>query len=74
MLCVESGLLDEAMLKRCMKVCKHWKHLAGETMEEIRFRKLYQEQVEAMMNVSAAAWQMIMVVGAVVLTRVCFFF
>ncbi|XP_019711782.1 CMT1A duplicated region transcript 1 protein [Hippocampus comes] len=44
------GLLDEAMLKRCMKVCKHWKHLAGETMEEIRFRKLYQEQVEAMMK------------------------
>ncbi|XP_051926688.1 F-box and WD repeat domain containing protein 10B [Hippocampus zosterae] len=44
------GLLDEGMLKRCMKVCKHWKHLAGETMEEIRFRKLYQEQVEAMMK------------------------
>ncbi|XP_077594746.1 F-box/WD repeat-containing protein 10 [Stigmatopora nigra] len=44
------GLLDEATLKRCMKVCKHWKHLAGETMEEMRFRKLYQEQVEAMMK------------------------
>ncbi|XP_049615236.1 F-box/WD repeat-containing protein 10 [Syngnathus scovelli] len=44
------GLLDETMLKRCMRVCKTWKQRAGETMEEIRFRKLYQEQVEAMMK------------------------
>ncbi|XP_061612128.1 F-box and WD repeat domain containing protein 10B isoform X1 [Phyllopteryx taeniolatus] len=44
------GLLDEATLKRCMKVCKDWRHLAGETMEEMRFRRLYQEQVEAMMK------------------------
>ncbi|XP_061666057.1 F-box/WD repeat-containing protein 10 isoform X2 [Syngnathoides biaculeatus] len=44
------GLLDEGTLKRCMKVCKHWRHLAGETMEEMRFRRLYQEQVEAMMK------------------------
>ncbi|XP_077359819.1 F-box/WD repeat-containing protein 10 [Festucalex cinctus] len=44
------GLLDEATLKRCTKVCKQWKNLAGETMEEMRFRKLYQEQVDAMMK------------------------
>ncbi|XP_054656737.1 F-box/WD repeat-containing protein 10 [Dunckerocampus dactyliophorus] len=44
------AMLDEQTLKRCMKVCKYWKHLAGETMEEIRFRKAYLEQVEAMMK------------------------
>ncbi|XP_061763612.1 F-box/WD repeat-containing protein 10 [Nerophis ophidion] len=44
------AMLDEQMLKRCMKVCKYWKRLAGETMEEIRFRKAYVEQVEAMMK------------------------
>nr|XP_057934185.1 F-box/WD repeat-containing protein 10 [Doryrhamphus excisus] len=44
------AMLDEQTLKRCMKVCKHWKHLAGETMEEIRFRKAYMEQVDSMMK------------------------
>ncbi|XP_037134318.1 CMT1A duplicated region transcript 1 protein [Syngnathus acus] len=47
---LQMGLLDETMLKRCMRVCKTWKQRAGETMDEIRFRKLYQDQVEAMMK------------------------
>ncbi|XP_062298242.1 F-box and WD repeat domain containing protein 10B [Scomber scombrus] len=44
------GLLDEHTLRRCQKVCRYWKHLAGETMEEIHFRSIFQDQMKAMMK------------------------
>ncbi|TKS89550.1 F-box/WD repeat-containing protein 10 F-box and WD-40 domain-containing protein 10 [Collichthys lucidus] len=44
------GLLDEHTLRRCQKVCRHWKHLAQETMEEMKFRRIFQDQIEAMMK------------------------
>ncbi|XP_042253949.1 F-box/WD repeat-containing protein 10 [Thunnus maccoyii] len=44
------GLLDEHTLRRCQKVCRYWKHLAAETMEEIHFRSIFQDQVKAMMK------------------------
>lgn len=45
------GLLDEHTLRRCPKVCRHWQHLAQETMEEIKFRRIFQDQIKAMMKV-----------------------
>ncbi|KAF3853853.1 hypothetical protein F7725_014541 [Dissostichus mawsoni] len=45
------GLLDEISLRRCLKVCPSWQHLAKETIEEIKFRRHFQDQIEAMMKV-----------------------
>ncbi|XP_034415228.1 F-box/WD repeat-containing protein 10 [Cyclopterus lumpus] len=44
------GLLDERTLRCCLKVCQCWKRLAKETVEEIKFRVLFQSQIEAMMK------------------------
>ncbi|KAM7370542.1 hypothetical protein PAMP_010078 [Pampus punctatissimus] len=44
------GLLSEHTLRRCQKVCRYWKHLAGQTMEEIHFRRIFQDQVKTMMK------------------------
>ncbi|XP_041819350.1 F-box/WD repeat-containing protein 10 [Chelmon rostratus] len=44
------GLLDEHTLRGCLKVCRHWQHLAQETMEEIKFRRIFQDQIKAMMK------------------------
>ncbi|KAK5851125.1 hypothetical protein PBY51_001944 [Eleginops maclovinus] len=44
------GLLDEISLRRCQKVCPSWQHLAKETMEEIKFRGHFQDQIKAMMK------------------------
>ncbi|KAK9530107.1 hypothetical protein VZT92_011636 [Zoarces viviparus] len=44
------GLLDEHTLRRCLKVCRCWKLLAQETVEEIKFRRLFQEQINSMMK------------------------
>ncbi|XP_026207544.1 CMT1A duplicated region transcript 1 protein [Anabas testudineus] len=43
------GLLEEHTLRRCQKVCRHWHHLAKETMEEMKFRTNFQDQIRAMM-------------------------
>ncbi|XP_070783545.1 F-box and WD repeat domain containing protein 10B [Enoplosus armatus] len=45
------GLLDERTLRRCMKVCRYWQHLAQETVKEIKFRRIFQDQINAMMKV-----------------------
>ncbi|KAI3365072.1 hypothetical protein L3Q82_010192, partial [Scortum barcoo] len=42
------GLLDENTLRRCQKVSLHWQHLAQETLEEIKFRRIFQDQIKAM--------------------------
>ncbi|XP_033975548.1 F-box/WD repeat-containing protein 10 [Trematomus bernacchii] len=44
------GLLDENSLRCCLKVCPSWQHLAKETIEEIKFRRYFQDQIEAMMK------------------------
>ncbi|XP_018521799.2 LOW QUALITY PROTEIN: F-box and WD repeat domain containing protein 10B [Lates calcarifer] len=44
------GLLEEHTLRRCQKVCRYWQRLAKETMEEIKFRKHFQDQIKAMMK------------------------
>ncbi|XP_051274727.1 F-box/WD repeat-containing protein 10 isoform X2 [Dicentrarchus labrax] len=44
------GLLDEHALRRCHKVCRYWQHLAQETTEEIKLRRIFQDQIEAMMK------------------------
>ncbi|XP_031171561.1 F-box/WD repeat-containing protein 10 [Sander lucioperca] len=44
------GLLDEPTLRRCQKVCRYWRQLAQETVEEIKFRSLFQDQIQAMMK------------------------
>ncbi|XP_028422735.1 F-box/WD repeat-containing protein 10 [Perca flavescens] len=46
------GLLDEPTLRRCQKVCQYWWQLAQETVEEIKFRRLFQDQIMAMMKMS----------------------
>uniref|UniRef100_A0A8C9WWR6 F-box and WD repeat domain containing 10 n=1 Tax=Sander lucioperca TaxID=283035 RepID=A0A8C9WWR6_SANLU len=49
--CLLPGLLDEPTLRRCQKVCRYWRQLAQETVEEIKFRSLFQDQIQAMMKV-----------------------
>ncbi|XP_074518693.1 F-box and WD repeat domain containing protein 10B [Halichoeres trimaculatus] len=44
------GLLDENTLRRCQKVCRYWKHLAQETMAEIKLAKNFQDKTKAMME------------------------
>ncbi|XP_028264592.1 CMT1A duplicated region transcript 1 protein [Parambassis ranga] len=44
------GLLEEHTLKRCKKVSSYWRHLAQETMEEIKFRRKLQDQMKDMMK------------------------
>nr|XP_033964022.1 F-box/WD repeat-containing protein 10 [Pseudochaenichthys georgianus] len=44
------GLLDEISLRRCLKVCPSWQHLAKETIEEMKFRRHFQDQIEAMIK------------------------
>ncbi|XP_071318147.1 F-box and WD repeat domain containing protein 10B isoform X2 [Trachinotus anak] len=44
------GLLEEHTLRRCQKVCRYWQHLAKETIEEIKFRRNFQDQIKAMMK------------------------
>ncbi|XP_044035328.1 F-box/WD repeat-containing protein 10 [Siniperca chuatsi] len=44
------GLLDEHTLRRCQKVCRYWQHLAQETVEEIKFRRIFQDQINTMMK------------------------
>ncbi|XP_008293454.1 F-box/WD repeat-containing protein 10, partial [Stegastes partitus] len=42
------GLLEEDALECCKKVCRYWQHLAQQTMEEIKFRRTLQSQIQAM--------------------------
>uniref|UniRef100_A0A3B4XB73 F-box and WD repeat domain containing 10 n=1 Tax=Seriola lalandi dorsalis TaxID=1841481 RepID=A0A3B4XB73_SERLL len=44
-------LLEEHTLRRCEKVCQYWQNLAKETMEEIKFRRHFQDQIKTMMKV-----------------------
>uniref|UniRef100_A0A3B4UGY0 F-box and WD repeat domain containing 10 n=1 Tax=Seriola dumerili TaxID=41447 RepID=A0A3B4UGY0_SERDU len=44
------GLLEEHTLRRCEKVCQYWQNLAKETMEEIKFRRHFQDQIKTMMK------------------------
>ncbi|XP_047464598.1 F-box/WD repeat-containing protein 10 [Mugil cephalus] len=44
------GLLEEHTLRRCKKVCRYWQHLAQETMEEMKFRRKFQDQISNMMQ------------------------
>ncbi|XP_039991368.1 F-box/WD repeat-containing protein 10 [Xiphias gladius] len=44
------GLLEERTLRRCQKVCRCWQLLAKETVEELKFRRNFQDQIKAMMN------------------------
>ncbi|XP_029312353.1 LOW QUALITY PROTEIN: F-box/WD repeat-containing protein 10 [Cottoperca gobio] len=44
------GLVDEVTLRHCQKVCRHWQLLAKETVEEIKFRTLFQDQIQTMMK------------------------
>ncbi|XP_070708339.1 F-box and WD repeat domain containing protein 10B [Pempheris klunzingeri] len=44
------GLLGEHTLRCCQKVCQYWQHLAQETMEEIKFRRIFQDQIKSMMK------------------------
>ncbi|XP_032358183.1 F-box/WD repeat-containing protein 10 isoform X1 [Etheostoma spectabile] len=44
------GLLDEPTLRCCLKVCQYWRQLAQETVEEIKFRRLFQDEIKAMMK------------------------
>lgn len=49
--CLLTGLLEEHTLRCCQKVCRYWQHLAKETMEEFKFRRKFQEQIQTIMNV-----------------------
>ncbi|KAG7507871.1 CMT1A duplicated region transcript 1 protein [Solea senegalensis] len=44
------GLLEEASLKSCQKVCRRWQPLVKETMEDKKFRRQFQDQTQATMN------------------------
>ncbi|XP_068439558.1 F-box and WD repeat domain containing protein 10B isoform X2 [Clinocottus analis] len=44
------GLLDENTLRSCLKVCQCWMPLAQETLEEIKFRKLFQKENRAIIE------------------------
>ncbi|KAG7227685.1 hypothetical protein INR49_029446, partial [Caranx melampygus] len=44
------GLLEEHTLRCCQKVCRYWQHLAKETVEEFKFRRKFQEQIQSIMN------------------------
>ena len=46
-----TGLLDKHSLRSCHKVSQHWQLLAQETREEIRFRRHFQDEIEAMVKV-----------------------
>ncbi|KAK2820629.1 hypothetical protein Q5P01_023588 [Channa striata] len=43
------GLLEVYTLRCCQRVCRYWDYLATETMEEIKFRIHFQDQMKAMM-------------------------
>ena len=49
--CFFPGLLEEHTLRRCKRVCQPWKHLTDETMQEIKFRRIFQDQIKAIMEV-----------------------
>nr|XP_020481002.1 F-box/WD repeat-containing protein 10-like isoform X2 [Monopterus albus] len=40
------GLLGEHTLRRCQKVCRCWQYLAKQTLEEIKFRRNFQDQIK----------------------------
>ncbi|XP_068610929.1 F-box and WD repeat domain containing protein 10B [Brachionichthys hirsutus] len=42
------GLMSEPTLRCCQKVCQYWQRLALETMEELKFRRMFQQQMKAM--------------------------
>ncbi|XP_030019095.1 F-box/WD repeat-containing protein 10 [Sphaeramia orbicularis] len=44
------GLLDEHSLRCCLKVCQYWQLLAKETMEEIKFRRIFDQKVNMMIK------------------------
>ncbi|XP_072229389.1 F-box and WD repeat domain containing protein 10B [Leuresthes tenuis] len=44
------GLLETHSLRRCKRVCRSWKHLTDETMEEMKFRRIFQDQIKAIME------------------------
>ncbi|KAM6896969.1 F-box/WD repeat-containing protein 10 [Xenentodon cancila] len=44
------GLLEEPTLRCCKKVCRHWQHLSEETLQEIKFRRIFQNQIKALME------------------------
>lgn len=46
-----TGLLDEQSLKVCQKVCRYWQDLAQDILEEVKFRRNFQEQIKAILKV-----------------------
>ncbi|XP_041830667.1 F-box/WD repeat-containing protein 10 isoform X2 [Melanotaenia boesemani] len=44
------GLLEEHTLTCCKRVSQYWKHLAEETMQEIKFRRIFQDEIKIMME------------------------
>ncbi|KAM4525407.1 F-box and WD repeat domain containing protein 10B isoform 2-T2 [Odontesthes bonariensis] len=44
------GLLEEHTLRRCKRVCRSWTHLTDETLQEIKFRRIFQDQIKAIME------------------------
>lgn len=46
-----TGLLDEQSLKVCQKVCRYWQDLAHDILEEMKFRRNFQEQIETILTV-----------------------
>ncbi|KAM3591493.1 uncharacterized protein V6R79_002674 [Siganus canaliculatus] len=48
------GLLDGRTLISCQQVCQTWQHLAKETLEENKFRRIFQCQITLMVKKSRA--------------------
>ncbi|CAG5904005.1 unnamed protein product [Menidia menidia] len=44
------GLLQEQTLRRCRRVCRCWKQLSEETIQEMKFRKIFQEQIQTIVE------------------------
>ncbi|XP_026171887.1 LOW QUALITY PROTEIN: F-box/WD repeat-containing protein 10 [Mastacembelus armatus] len=44
------GLLDEHTLRHCQKVSQYWQHLAKQTLEEIKFRRNFQDETNAVVK------------------------
>ncbi|KAM4526365.1 F-box and WD repeat domain containing protein 10B [Fundulus diaphanus] len=44
------GLLDENTLRCCKSVGQYWQHLSEETLEEIKFRGIFNNQIKVMME------------------------
>uniref|UniRef100_A0A3Q3JNJ7 Uncharacterized protein n=1 Tax=Monopterus albus TaxID=43700 RepID=A0A3Q3JNJ7_MONAL len=43
---LQKCLLGEHTLRRCQKVCRCWQYLAKQTLEEIKFRRNFQDQIK----------------------------